>query len=284
MQRVDHSGPTRVARRLASATALLAVASATGAADEAKPACPDAPEAFATVADVSDDLSIVLSDGRKLRLSGVEPPRTTAHAPSRSQELRDALRARLRDTTIGLAPLGAPDRWQTIPAVVFTEDGMLALSLLSRGLVRMQPDRAAAGCRESLRRSELEGRQVAGGVWSDPSLAPIDADAIAPYGTPPADLLEGLVIVEGKVASVGDTPSRLYLNLGHRRGGFAISLPKRDSALMASDAIRRARIVGTRLRVRGLIDRHTGLRIDVSDADAIEILGSEPGDAVSPTP
>ncbi len=250
----------------------------------AQSACPDAPESFATVSDIADDLGLILSDGRKIRLVGIEPPRSTALAPSRPQDLRDALRLRLRDTTVGVAALGPSDRWQSMPAVVFTDDGTLASSLLSQGSVRMQPDRTTKSCRDELLRAESIGRAVSGSVWNDPALGIVDADAIAPYATPPQDTLEGLAVVEGKVASIGETPTRLYLNLGHRRGGFAISLPKRDIELMASDAVRRARIVGVRLRVRGLMDRHTGLRIDVSDADAIEILGSDRSDAVQPSP
>ena len=290
---MDHFGPTFCVVALCAAVsrcrfALTAVAlGASGvvwAADGPPAICPEEPEFFATVADVSEDLAITLVDGRALRLAGTEAPRATAAAPSRPQELREILRSRLRDTTIGVTLLGAADRWRTVPAIVFTDDGVLNLTLLADGRLRMQPDGAAMACREALLHAEATARRLSLGVWRDPSLLAVDADAIEPYGAPPAANLDGLALVEGKVVSVGESVGRVYLNLGHRRGGFAISLPKRDIALMTSDAVKRARSVGTRIRVRGLIDRHTGLRVDVSDAYAIEILDSDAEHAAPPTP
>ena len=294
---MDHFGPThrvavpraaisrcRFARRFVLMAVALAASGAGRAADGLPTTCPEEPELFAIVADVSDDLAITLVDGRSVRLAGTEAPRATSIAPARPQELRETLRLRLRDTTIGVASLGVADRWRTVPALVFTDDGVLNFALLAEGRLRMQPDRMATGCREALLRAEAMARRSNVGVWRDPALIAIDADAVEPYGAPPGASLEGLSLVEGKVVSVGESLGRIYLNLGHRKGGFAISLPKRDIALMTSDAVKRARTVGTRVRVRGLIDRHTGLRVDVSDADAIEIIDSNAEHAAPPSP
>ena len=160
-----------------------------------------------------------------------------------------------------------PGDGDRVPAVVFAGEGTLAETLLARGDTRVRPDRIAQPCRASFLAAEERARASRSGVWADESLASIDAGGDLPRATP-----EGMAVVEGEVVSAGESPTRLYLNLGRARGGFAISLPKRDIALMQSDIVTRARIKGTRVRVRGLVDHFAGWRIDVSDAGAIEIL------------
>lgn len=240
---------------LLAAGAVVASPSA-GRAGAERP-CPDSPTDFATIADVGADLRLTLDDGRVLSLAGIEPPRATLAAPERPQAVRARLVAYLGGRTIGFAPLAPSGRWGAVPAVIFAEGGPLADMLLA---------------------AEERARAAHAGVWADAALAPIDAAADLPRET-----IEGMVLVEGVVVSAGETPARLYLNLGRVRGGFAISLPKRDIALMQSDAVAKARIKGTRVRVRGLADRFAGWRIDVSDADAIEILPPLAADTASRT-
>ena len=238
--------------------------------------CPDSPTDFATVADVGADLRLTLEDGRVLSLAGIESPRPTKAAPDRPRAVHAGLVADLGGRPIGFAPLGPTGRWGAIPAIVFAESGALGEALLVRGDVRMRPDRSIHPCRADLLAAEEHARTARLGVWADAALAPIDA-----AGDLPRENIEGMVLVEGVVVSSGETPGRLYLNLGRVRGGFAISLPKRDIALMQSDAVTKARIKGTRVRVRGLVDRFAGWRVDVSDADAIEILAPVAPDTAS---
>lgn len=261
---------------LLAAGAVVASPSA-GRAGAERP-CPDSPTDFATVAEVGADLRLTLDDGRVLSLAGIEPPRATLAAPERPQAVRARLVADLGGRPIGFAPLAPSGRWDAVPAVIFAEGGPLADMLLARGDVRMRPDRSIHACRDMLLAAEERARAAHAGVWADAALAPIDAAADLPRET-----IEGMVLVEGVVVSAGETPARLYLNLGRVRGGFAISLPKRDIALMQSDAVAKARIKGTRVRVRGLADRFAGWRIDVSDADAIEILPRLAADTASRT-
>ena len=251
-------------------------AASPSARERGETSCPDSPTDFATVADVGADLRLTLADGRVLSLAGVEPPRATKAVPDRPQAVHAGLVADLGGRPIGFAPLAPSGRWGAIPAVVFAEHGVLGEMLLAQGDVRMRPDRTIHPCRDMLLEAEERARAAYRGVWADGSLAPIDAAA-----DPPRENIEGMVLVEGVVVSSGETPARLYLNLGRSRGGFAISLPKRDIALMQSDAVTQARITGTRVRVRGLVDRFAGWRVDVSDADSIEILAPVAADTAS---
>lgn len=235
-------------------------------------ACPDGPAEFAVVEAVGEGLTLVLSDGRTIALAGIEAPKPTPTRPTHPQDLEARLRRDLVTTTVGVAPLAARDRWAAVPALVFTEAGNLAEALLEQGDVRMRPNRAAHPCRDALLAMEQRARRAGVGAWGDPAMAVLDADAPNASDTQ----IGGFSIVEGTVASVGETATRLYLNLGKARGGFALSLPKRNIALMQHETVLKARVVGARLRARGIIDRTSGLRIDISDADVLEVI--EPSD------
>ena len=238
--------------------------------------CPDSPAEFAVVRDIGADLTLTLDGGRVVSLAGIEPPRSTEAMPDRADALRARLLGLLRGEPVGLVLLAPPGRWGSSPAFVFVGDGTLAETLLARGDLRMRPDPIARACRSALLAAEASARASKIGVWRDEALSPLDAG-----GDLPRAAVEGMAIVEGTVASVGETPTRLYLNLGRPRGGFAISLAKRDIALMQSDAVARARVKGARVRVRGLIDHVVGWRVDISDADAIELLPPVATDATA---
>lgn len=272
-------------RRLARCAAIgfaLAVGGAPAAAQPAKDApCPTAPSATAIVAAVGADLDITLADGRVLAVSGVEPPRATPDAPRRAQDVRDALTARLAGRSLAWAPLGPPDRWSRYPAAIFAP-GDLAADLLQQGLVRWRPDRVASPCRAALIAAEDSARRAGRGVWADPALGPVRVDDQFDRDALPAAAEDGMVVVEGVVAGVGETPARLYLNLGRARGGFALSVSKRDKALMESGAFSQARIVGARLRARGLLDRRFGPQIELNGPDALEIVTPAAPDAPKP--
>lgn len=254
----------------------LAASCPAEAAQAGEGACPDSPAEFAMVRDVSRDLALTLDDGRVVSLAGVEPPRATQAMPDRPEVIHARMLSALRGQPVGLVTLAPPGRWGSIPAFVFVGEGTLAEKLLASGEARMRPDRIARACRDALLMAEASARAAHKGVWTDAALAPIDAGGDLPHFA-----VEGMAIVEGTVASVGETPTRLYLNLGRPRGGFAISLPKRDIALMQSDAVAKARVKGARVRVRGLVDHVMGWRIDISDADAIERLPPVANDATA---
>ena len=274
------SGPTRrsivVFRVVAVALCALSVKSPLAAAEgrTATPtSCPSRATETVDVIAIDEHLGVTLADGRVVRPVGLEAPRVTEQAPARPREVAATFRVRLQGQPAGIAVLAPADRWATAAAVIFAGDDDLAHSLLTEGLVRFQPEPAARACRESLLAAEAMARMAQRGVWADPALQAIAADDMVASSIS----RDNMVVVEGAVVSVGETATRLFLNLGRTRGQFAISASKRDTALMDSEAIRGARRVGARLRVRGLLDRTAGLRIDLSDADALELLPGATG-------
>jgi hypothetical protein len=82
-----------------------------------------------------------------------------------------------------------------------------------------------------------------------------------------------MVLVEGIVTSLGETPARFYLNFGPRRGvDFAMTLPKRSAIAFEAAGIKPPDLIGRRLRARGLLDATFRPQMKVSDPDGLELL------------
>lgn len=252
-------------------------------------ALPSAPEtgacslenaAPATIAAVDDDFDLLLDDGRRAALSGLEfPPPPARGAP----DLRAAARKRLSDWLAGLdvflgAFAASPDRWGRIPARVFAgkEDKpdaplvSVGAALLEAGLARFRPDAPAAPCARDYLAAEASAREAGRAIWSDPG-APIDGGAKEAGRV----LLQrkGMAIVEGRISSFGETRGAIYLNFGQKRvEDFAVVISRRNLAIFQASGIDPRNLIGRRARVRGLIETGLGPRMEISAPAEIEIL------------
>ena len=145
-------GRPSLAAFLANPAAALAPAAETGACslENATPA---------TVAVIENNGELLLDDGRRARLSGVEfPPAGGAAHKRLSQWLAG------QDVFIR-AFSGAPDRWGRTPAAFFAAQGSdaaapivsVGAALLEEGLARFRPDPPAAPCATEYRAAEAIG-------------------------------------------------------------------------------------------------------------------------------
>jgi endonuclease YncB( thermonuclease family) len=259
---------------IVAAAFALPAASAQGAARTPPPpgVCPSAPSETAAIRDIDSSGDITLHDGRVVTLAGIETPPATSADPDRADKFRDRLKA-LFAGGFGFAALGGTDRWGRIPVAPFAAGANAAVTLLLEGAARYRPGGAARACHDILLGAETDARDRRRGVWSDPDLT------IVSIGDARPSLRSGFVVVEGAVAHVAETPARIYLDLGRSRGGFALSASKRDIGLMRSEALIKARIVGARVRARGLIDGRFGGRMDLVDSDSLELVAPAPGRA-----
>jgi endonuclease YncB( thermonuclease family) len=230
----------------------------------------------ATVASVDAALDVVLADGRVLTLAGLDPPRDTPDHPQLAGEARAALAAWLQGREVAIALLAQkPDRWARIPARLFAppagqsavgEIGV-AEAILDAGLARYRPDSAAHPCRDRLLAAEAAARAGGVGLWGDPYYAVLAAASRESFAQPRG----GMVIVEGRPTSLGETAARLYLNFGPQRGrDFAITVSHREAMVFEKAGVRLRDLVGHRLRLRGLLDATFGPQIELSDPDALE--------------
>lgn len=125
-----------------------------------------------TVKRVLDGDTFDLTDGRRIRMLGIDAPEV-AHedqpAQPYSKEATDWLRSRIEGARVSLRIDSAKkDRYGRTLAWVYDEHGkMLNEELLAEGLVRLLPDFGLpADLEPQLRQAESEARILKKGLWS----------------------------------------------------------------------------------------------------------------------
>jgi hypothetical protein len=225
-----------------------------------------------TVALVDDDLDLLLDDGRRVTLTGLEYPADPA--------LREAARKALSDWLAGrqafLAAAGT-SRWGGAPGRLFAAAATSENApLLGAALARYRPDVAAASCVQPYLAAEGAARAAGRGLWALAGSAVIDL-AASPAGGPGQRELflnrKGMILVEGVVRSVGETHGTSYLNFGPRKGAdFVVVISRRNLGMFERVGISPQALIGRRMRVRGLIETTFGPRIEVSAPSDIELV------------
>ncbi len=231
----------------------------------------------ATVAAVDEDFELLLDDGRRVALAGLEfPPR---EAGDRRAAIRDRLNSWLagRDVFLGVFA-GSPDRWGRTPARLYASDPSggaaaplvsVAATLLSAGEARFRPDPTAAACAKPYLAAEALARDSGVGLWSLPEFRPIDVSA--PGAVKELQRRRGMIVVIGDIRSVGESRRAFYLNFGDKwRDSFTVVISRRNLAMFGR--IEPRSLVGRRARVRGLIE--TGSRIEIATPAEIEFVDS----------
>ena len=226
------------------------------------------PQGEGRVAEIIDGRSFRLTDGREVRLAGIETAADETTRANRAAALSALIAG--RDVTL-LGPDDAPDRYGRQTAIVIlgsTETPVQAL-LLRQGNALVSAEIADKDCAADLRQAEAEARQVKRGVWADPS--------VIKNAESSDDILSGIgrfAVVEGMVLSVRQAGATTYLNFGRNwTRGFAATISRRTMPALESDGIAAKSLENRRIRVRGFIEARQGPRIDVLRAGQIEIVG-----------
>lgn len=245
-------------------------------------ALPPAPEtgacslegaAPATVAVVDEHFELLLDDGRRGGISGLEFAGADAGA---------AAYGRLSNWLVGqnvfVADLGVvPDRWGRVPMRVYAATAAgdpqaplvsVAAAMLEEGRARFRPDPPASPCARTYLAAEQAARAAGRGLWSveKPFLAGVD-------DTAPLMRMKGMAIVEGKIRSVGETRGGIYLNFGENPAkSVSAMISRRNLTILSTLGIERNELRGRRVRVRGLIETGFGPRIEIFAPAQIEIL------------
>jgi micrococcal nuclease len=236
---------------------------------------------------VDERLDIELSDGRIVRLGGLDGPNAQRGAPEIANIARDFLSERLVGGDADLIQLpGGTDRWgRTVADLVVADprDGSArstAAALLTAGYARVRPEFETRGCAAERLRIEEEARQQEKGIWRDPQFAVIQSSNLAELRR----WAHRFVVVEGMVRRVGFARSRIYLELVPRDGPTIVVARKLEAAL-AREGRPVAAMVGQTIRARGALDDRFGPRIEVADPTMIEIARGPdaPGEA-KPSP
>lgn len=198
-----------------------------------------------TVAYVYDGDTVRLSDGRKLRLIGVDTPelgRDGGPDEPFAAQARTALSGWLAESPrLGLRYDGErTDRYGRVLAHAHLADGdSVAARLLARGLgvgLVVPPNVHHAECRRAAERAAQAERL---GVWSLPSHQIVDAERLS-------ERAAGFHRVEGIIGRVREHQGDLWLHLGPR---LRVHIPRTARALFHIDPA----LAGVRLRVQGYI-------------------------------
>lgn len=240
------------------------------------PRAPALPPGFAeggtvAVAEVIDGDSLVLADGRTVRLLGIQAPklpkgRNFAPWPL-AREAKDVLAELALGKSVTLRFGGArEDRYGRVLAQLERSDGLwLEGELLRRGLARVYTfadNRTAAA---QLYAIERQARKARRGIWADPHYAlRKPEEALRHVG--------GFEIVEGRIVSVARVSGNVFLNFGEDwHAAFTVRLDGKALRLFRAEGIDPASLQGKRVRVRGYVRRdHARAVIDVTHPEAIE--------------
>ena len=211
------------------------------------------------VRSVTDGDTVTLTDGRHVRLIGVNAPET-AHDGRPAEPLAYAARERLA-ALIGTGTLTLEfeaerrDHYGRELAHLWLPDGRLAQDdLLERGLAAAIAVPPNIGYLERYLAAEAGARQARRGLWGDPYFAPR-----ASGGLDAAD--QGFRFVRGTVERVGQSRKYVYLDLA-RRMSLMISLDDWKRYFGAGDpATWRGRPLVARGWVREMEDGRLRMRV-----------------------
>ena len=236
------------------------------------------------VARVADADTLVLDDGRSVRLAGTLAPSGTDAGSSAGHwpPEREAL-SWLQQITAGRSVLIAKtqsplDRYGRISAHVFLleRDGSalwLQGAMLAAGHARAYAWPGQAACLDALLQAESPARLDRLGLWGNAAYAVRHA-----YRS--NELLKvrnTFQIVEGRVMRVANVKGRIYLNFGRDwHQDFTVAIGRKLVRSEPDWAAMLGAIEGRRVRVRGWIERRNGPMIVVGHPQDLEIIGGHP--------
>ncbi|MEQ8266843.1 MAG: thermonuclease family protein [Parvibaculum sp.] len=254
--------------------------------------CDLAGDELHAVAGVIDGDTLLLDDGREVRLTGIQAPklplgRSGFEPWPLSEEARKAADALVEGKSVTLRYGGAQiDRHGRVLAQVFTngEEGALWIQqeMLRKGLARVYTFQDNKACSDELLAAEREARNAGRGIWAHPFY-----DVRNGADAPSLEQLAGrFEVVEGTVKSAALVRGRIYVNFGDDyRQDFTVTVAPSDAKLFladerwmpppaSNDDEGLSPLTGQKLRVRGWIDRHNGPEITATHPEQIEFLGS----------
>jgi hypothetical protein len=245
-------------RMVSILTATIACAWAAGV----HASCAPEPIGGAIVNGVLDD-SLLLADGRAVRLGGIE---VTPKASS-------ALATRLAGQPVTLKRLGTDtDRYGRAVAQVFlasdTGERWLQRELVADGQARVAPRIGNPACASELLRAEAAARAAGLGLWADPEYvmrkAEQTAQILADRGR--------FTVVEGRVLSVRESGGIIYVNFGRRWSeDFTVTILKRHERSFTAAGIEPKKLERRMVRVRGWIEERGGPWIEATRPEQIEL-------------
>lgn len=216
----------------------------------------------AKVAAVRDGRTLMLDDGRELRLAAIEV----------TEESHGALEALVAGRTLDLKRLAAEhDRYGRVVAFAYLPGAVQPVqqALLEQGQARVSARIGSKACAADLMATERAARAARRGLWADPNFAPLRAENLARLAAERGHF----ALVEGKVLSVRESGATIYVNFGRRwTRDFSVTILKRMQRTFAGAGVEPKMLEGRRIRVRGWIEQRSGPIIAAEAPEQIEVL------------
>ncbi len=230
---------------------------------------------------VTDGDTVILDDGRVVRMIGTQAPKLPLDRPDfptwpLAPEAKAALEAIALNQPVRLGFGGeAVDRYGRVLAHVFvtTPEGEIwaQQAMVAKGLARVYsfPDNRA--CLDLLFAAEGRARLAGLGIWADPYYSTRAANA-------PGDLLARAghyELVEGRVLLAEQSGGRVYLNFGRFwKEDFTAVIEAPALRLFAEAGMDPLVLENALVRIRGWVDDRDGPRIEVTHPEQIEVLAT----------
>ena len=240
-------------------------------------------EEFARAIAIVDGDTLVLDDGRQVRLVGIQAPKLPLGLPSvplreagrakfkawpLAEEAKAALRALALGRALSLAYGGRrTDRHGRALAHLYDPAGRwLQGALLAAGMARVYSFADNRALLPRMLGHERRARAARRGIWKSPFYAVRKAAAAGVH-------VGSFQLVEGRVLKTATVRGRVYLNYGDDwRSDFTVTLAPKVRRLFEAEGIDPADYEGRRLRVRGWLKSYNGPMIEVTHPEQIELL------------
>jgi endonuclease YncB( thermonuclease family) len=225
------------------------------------------------VVEIVDGDTLVLAEGRQVRLVGIQAPKLPFGRPDfKAWPLAEAAKAALSELTLGqgvtLAYGGRRiDRHGRALAHVFDTAGTWVQGeILSRGLARVYSFADNRALIPEMLARERAARAARRGIWAWRFYAVREPERLDRH-------LGGFELVEGRVLKVAVVRKRVYLNFGADwRSDFTVTIAPRTRRLFEAQGIDPHAYEGRILRVRGWLKSYNGPMIEASHPEQIEVI------------
>jgi endonuclease YncB( thermonuclease family) len=251
-------------RSVASCLVFTIAVTAFACAGLAQEACKLPDLGMVTVAGARDGRTLLLTDGRELRLAAIE-----------ADDARGAiatLNGLAGGKTLRLEKLGPEkDRYGRVVAIAYTDDTRESLQqvMLAQGQARVSARVGDRPCAELLLKTERVARAALRGLWADPNFAPLPSHDV----TRITAVRGQFALIEGKVLSVRESGATIYVNFGRRWAqDFAITILKRHRRDFVAANVDPKELEGRRIRVRGWVEQRHGPVMEASVPEQIEVV------------
>ncbi len=228
----------------------------------------------AKVQSVIDGDTLLLENGRELRLVGIQAPKLplgrAGFKPWPLAEESKSYLAHLVENKELKIFFGqaAQDRHGRILGHAYLPDGgWVQQDMLRAGLARVYTFADNRALAAELLSAEREARKKNAGIWADEYYAIRKADRIG------REDYDSFQLVEGVVRDVAEVKKVFYLNFGADwKSDFTAQIPFSARKLFSAAKIKPKDLKGKPVRVRGWVYFKNGAMIDLTHPEQLEIL------------